>query len=113
MRGVMERNKKIILVCGILLLVIIGYTVLAAGPSVFLPALMNGGPSYTLTPDPCKPVPYPMPTPIGCPTATSSPAPLPYPIPPTIEPSQTPQVTITPEPHNNNIYLPIIEVRSE
>lgn len=119
----MDKRKRIILFCGILILAITGVSVaLATGAGIYLPLIRSSENMPSPTFDPCKPVPYPIPTAIGCPTATATYSP--YPLPPTQtpwiitttpEPSQTPWlVTVTPIPKiENNVYLPIIEDISE
>lgn len=101
----MDRNRKFILVCGILILTIASISAIRAVNVTFLPLMASSGREDLPTPtfDPCKPIPYPIPTAIGCPTAT--PGYNPYPGPATV----TPSVTVTPIPQEDKyIYLPII-----
>ena len=102
----MDRNRKVILVCGILILAIASISAIRSMNVIFLPLMASSARENLPTPtfDPCKPAPYPVPTAVGCPTAT--PGYNPYPGPATVTPSVT--VTVVP-PKNSHIYLPIIQ----
>ena len=97
-------RKKIILVCGILILAIISISAVKFVGITLLPLIRTSGIVPSPTFDPCKSIPYPIPTAIECPTAT--PGYNPYPGPATVTPSVT--VTVVP-PKNRHIYLPIIQ----